>query len=207
MVCMETGLKILVSSAEVMLKPLPRREEVLYKVRLLSYSVRIINSSYEEIRRKELEEITWQEAWCLLMRAVAIWQPITAQIHYNVAEPNTQWSQARLCGLYLCNNRNMPATFMWVFMPIKSLSKRRLTYQARSNFIASIDIYLEPEIRKSCKVLITFCLSHLKRTSHPSPSRYTCVSLHIGITRPMVQWSLQGGGVEGTSDYLINHRI
>lgn len=36
-------------------------------------------------------------------------QPITAQIRYNVAEPNTQGSQARLCGLCSCTNRNMPA--------------------------------------------------------------------------------------------------
>lgn len=49
-------------------------------------------------------------------------------------------------------------------------------------------------LRKFAKVS-TFCYSRGKE-SHPSPSRYTCVSLHMGITRPMVQWSLQGGGTE-----------
>lgn len=33
----------------------------------------------------------------------------------------------------------------------------------------------------------------LVNVSYPSPSRYTCVSLHTGITRPMVHCSLQTG--------------
>lgn len=35
---------------------------------------------------------------------------------------------------------------------------------------------------------------------YPSPSRYTCVSLHMGRTKPMVHWSLEKQSGEGWKD-------
>lgn len=44
--------------------------------------------------------------------------------------------------------------------------------------------------------------------SYPSPSKYTCVSLHTGITRPMVHWSLQGCRItqdkKGSETQMLN---
>lgn len=49
-----------------------------------------------------------------------------------------------------------------------------------------------PKLRLCCCLTNSHSLFK-KNVSYPSPSRYACVSLHTGRTRPMVHWSLQGG--------------